>query len=99
MYVSVSKIAHGGQALFFHFDLPMDQNAHGRMEDNDCSKNQKLAPLAHDHRAQHLAAELEAQRERNALRHGQTRVRLLFNKPDNTFYAGDKENNRSCSFQ
>lgn len=99
MYVSVSKIAYGRQALFFHFNLPMDQNAHGRVEDNDGSKHQKLTPLTHDHRAQHLAAELEAQGERDTLRHGQPRVRLLFAKPYNALYTGDKENNRSRSFQ
>ncbi len=57
----------------------------------------KFAPLAHDHRAQHLAAELEAQRERNALRHGEPCMRLIFTKSDNALRAGKQENDRSRS--
>ena len=42
----------------------MDEDAHSRVEENDRTEREKFAPLTYDHRAQHLAAELEAQRER-----------------------------------
>ena len=70
-----------------------------RVEENDRTEHEKFAPLAHDHRAQHLAAELEAQRERNALRHGEPCMRLIFTKSDNALRAGKQENDRSRSLQ
>ena len=97
--ISVSEIAHGRKALFLHFDFPMDEDAHSRVEENDRAEHKKLAPLTHDHRAQHLTAKLEAQRERDTLRHGKTRVRLLFTKPDNTLHAGTEQDNGSGPFQ
>lgn len=99
LYVSVNKIGYDGQALLLHFDLPMDQNAHGRVEENDRAEYKKLAPLAHDHRAQNLAAELEAQRERDALRNGEPRMWLLFAKSDDALYGGEKEDHRSGPLQ
>ena len=42
---------------------------------------------------------LEAQRERNALRHGEPCMRLIFTKSDNALRAGKQENDRSRSLQ
>lgn len=86
-------------ADILHLDLPMDEDAHSRVEENDRTEHENFAPLTYDHRAQHLAAELEAQRERNALRHGEPCMRLIFTKSDNALRAGKQENDRSRSLQ
>ena len=51
------------------------------------------------HRAQHLAAKLEAQRKCDPLRHGKARVRLFFAKPNNAFHAGANQDDSSRPFQ
>ena len=99
IYVSINKIRNDGQALLLHFDLPMDQYAHGRVEENNRAKHKQLAPLANDHRAQNLAAELEAKRECDALGNREPRMRLLSAKSDDALYGGEKENHRSGTLQ
>lgn len=99
LYVSINKIRNDGQALLLHFDLPMDQYAHGRVEENDRAEHKKLAPLTHDHRTQNLTAELEAKRECDALGNREPRMRLLSAKSDDALYGGEKENHRSGTLQ
>ena len=69
------------------------------MEQNNGAKDKELAPFAHEHRAKHLAAELEAQRKRDPLRHGKPCMRLFSDQPDNALHAGNEEDDRSRCLQ
>ncbi len=63
--------------LLLVLNFPVEQESQRAAQHDDRTQDPQLLPLPHDHRAQDLAAHLEAQRKCDALREFQTDVLLL----------------------
>ncbi len=62
-------------ALLFDADFPVDQKRQRAAQGDDRAQDEQLRPLSDDHGTQHLAAQLEFQRQGNA--RGQIQAEML----------------------